>query len=433
MGKFDGKIFLELGTNIGSVEIVKYAKSEGAYVIVTDYLPIEKSEAKQYANETAMISTQDFDKVVEFAQQKKVDGVFCGVNESNIRALNEITSRLNVPCYFTKEQWNLCQNKAEFKNLCQKFNVPVAKQYHVSSAFTAEELSAIKYPVIVKPVDLGGSKGIHICYNESQLIEGYRDAYEKSRSHEVIIEEYITGDEISATYTFINGDCKLSMLSQMYYNQEQQGMVPLPEAYIYPSEHLSLYMEKINSNMIKMLKSTGYKNGSIFVTGIATGTEFAFFEAGLRMAGTVPYIFVSYINGINIMHLMTEYAINGTVESQEELEKEDPTLKGNLCCLFSLLNAGGRIAKIEGLEKAKKIPGVIWTTEQRHVGDYIKNDGTLGQINLRFYIVKKTVKEICDTIEKIRDVVKVTDENGNNMLLKSVSSEIMETRAKDCI
>ena len=95
MGKFDGKVFLELGTSEASVDIVKYAKSEGAYVIVTDYLPIEKSEAKQYADETAMISTLDVEGLCEFAEKKKIDGVFCGVSEANLLSAHAVISRIN--------------------------------------------------------------------------------------------------------------------------------------------------------------------------------------------------------------------------------------------------------------------------------------------------------------------------------------------------
>ena len=117
MGKFDGMTRLELGTSVSSVEIVKYAKSEGAYVIVTDYLPTEKSEAKKYADETAMISTLDADALTEFAREKKVDGVFCGVSEANLLSVKTVAERLGLPCYFTREQWGLCQDKAEFKKL----------------------------------------------------------------------------------------------------------------------------------------------------------------------------------------------------------------------------------------------------------------------------------------------------------------------------
>ena len=423
MGKFEGKRLLILGSNNGSVDIVNYAQREGAYVIVTDYLPTNKSAAKKYADETAQISTVEIDALVKYAKEKKVDGVFCGVSETNLRSVREIAERLNLPCYFTKEQWNLCQLKDKFKELCKKHGVPVAKEFEIDESANPEKLPEIKYPVIVKPVDLGASRGIHICYNAKELQQGYRDALEKSLSHKVIVEQYLTGDEISATYTFIDGECRLSMLSQMYYNCEQVGMVPLPDAYIYPSQHLEKYKKEVDPKMIEMLKSTGLKNGSVFVTGIATGKEFAFFEAGLRIAGTIPYVFVSKINGINIMELMTEYAINGRIEDKELLKLEDPNLKNKKCCLFSLLNGGGVIHRVEGIEEAERVPGVIRTTVQRKIGDTVIKNGTLGQIHIRFYIIGDTLEEIRNAIKEILKIVKVTDINGKNMLLRSVAAD----------
>lgn len=423
MGLFDGKRFLELGTNVASVDIVKYAKSEGAYVIVTDYLPPEKSEAKRYADESYMISTLDIDKLVAFVKEQRIDGIFCGVSEANLKSVQAITEMTGLPCYFSKEQWELSENKAAFKTLCSKYNVPIAKQFHLSIDFSEKELEQISYPVIVKPVDLSASRGIHICNDEEELKSGYRDAYEKSPSHSVIVEEYIVGDEISATYTFVNGECRLSMLSQMYYNLEQNGLVPLPDAYIYPSQHLNAYLENVDALMRNMLKSIGLQNGSVFVTGMATEDKFAFFESGLRIAGTAPYRFVDNVNGINVMHLMTEYAINGCISNPTIIEREDPTLKGKICCLFSLLNGGGKIASIRGMEQVSSIQNVIHTTIQRGVGEVIKKDGTLGQVNLRFYIVGDTIDEIRSAISAIQKEVSVTDEDGNNLLLNSTILE----------
>ena len=186
---------------------------------------------------------------------------------------------------------------------------------------------------------------------------------------------------------------------------------------------LDKYKKDVDSKMIEMLKSTGLKNGSVFVTGIATGKEFAFFEAGLRIAGTIPYVFVSKINGINIMELMTEYAINGRIENKELLKLEDPSLKNKKCCLFSLLNGGGVIHQVEGIEEAEKVPGVIRTTVQRRIGDTVIKNGTLGQIHIRFYIIGDTVEDIRNAIKEILKIVKVTDINGKNMLLRSVAAD----------
>ncbi len=425
MGLFYGKRLLILGTNVSSVDIVSYAKKEEAYVIVTDYLPVEKSEAKKYADETYMISTLDTDALVNLVYEKKIDGVFCGVSEINLKSVQTIAEKTGLPCYFTKKQWDLCENKAEFKALCNKYRVPTAKQYYLNLSFNKEDLSKIEYPVIVKPVDLCASRGIHICHNEEELKSGFLHAYELSQSHSVIVEQYLIGDEISATYSFVDGECRLSMLSQMYYNLEQKGFVPLPDAYIYPSKHLSAFLKTANKPIINMLKSLGIENGSIFVTGIANNDKFAFFEAGLRLAGTAPYKFVSHINRVNIMELMTEYSINGNISKPSVIALEDPSLKGKICCLYSLLNRGGVISSITGVENASKLHGVIAHTIQRNVGDEVLKDGTLGQVNVRFYIVKDTIEEIRETIGCIQSLVKVTDKDGNNMLLESNITDIL--------
>lgn len=425
MGKFDGKVLLELGTNNGSTDIVRYARSEGAYVIVTDYLPVERSEAKQLADETAEISTTDIDGLVEFAKKKNVSGVFCGVHETNIRSALAVTERLGLPSCFTREQWDLFQDKEKFKNLCQESGIPIAERYDVSSIPTKEELAGIDYPVIVKAVDLSASQGIYICRNEKELLEGLKHAQAQSLSHHVIVEKFITGDEISATYTLVDGECRLSMMSQMYYNCEQKGLLPLPDAYIYPSPHLDRFREQVNDRMIGMIKKAGLKNGTLFITGMATDKDFAFFEAGLRIAGTLPFLFVDRVNGISSMKLMIEYALTGRIEDPGILEREDPSLKGKKCFLFSLMNRGGKIAQVTGLDKAEALPGVIRVREQRHIGDVISSDGTLEQVHLRFYIIQDTMEQIRDTVREIRRLVRVTDENGEDMLLRSSVMDIL--------
>ena len=70
MKKFEGKTLLELGTSVGSVDIVKYAKRNGATVIVTDYLDEKHSLAKQYADKTYMVSTTDYEGILKICKDK---------------------------------------------------------------------------------------------------------------------------------------------------------------------------------------------------------------------------------------------------------------------------------------------------------------------------------------------------------------------------
>lgn len=421
VGKFDGKVFLELGTSVSSVDIVKYAKSEGAYVIVTDYLPTEKSEAKQYADETAMISTLDADALTEFAREKKVDGVFCGVSEANLLSVKTITERLGLPCYFTREQWALCQDKAEFKKLCERFEIPVPKAFEVSDELTREQLDAIEYPVIVKPVDQGAGIGIHICHNEQELLTGYRDAYEKSYAHRVVVEQYLVGDEISAAYIISNGAYRLSIMGDKYLNRGQEELLPLPDAYVYPSRHLGTYLEQLNDKVIQMFRSTGLTDGTVFVQGVVSQGNIYIFEAGLRMGGTALYRFLEGINGVNMMKALTDYALTGKLET--DLSLEDPGFHGKRCCLVSLLNRGGKIARIRGVEEASLVKGVVRTVVRYPEGDTILRSGTLKQSHIRFFVICDSAQELKDSVDHILELVSVTDENGQDMLLSRFDTE----------
>ena len=79
--KFAGKKLLILGSNVGSSDIVKYAQKEGAYTIVADYLPPEKSAAKLIADEHWLISTTDIDTLYTKCIENKINGVFAGISE----------------------------------------------------------------------------------------------------------------------------------------------------------------------------------------------------------------------------------------------------------------------------------------------------------------------------------------------------------------
>ena len=404
-----------LGTNVGSVELVKYAKSEGAYVIVADYLPVEESEAKQYADENVMISTTDIDSLCEFGGKRRIDGVFCGVSEVNLLSVRAVAERLGLPCYFTKEQWKKTENKAEFKKVCESFGIPVAKQYKVEYEDLLCPQDNLKYPVVVKPVDRSAGIGIHICYSQEELLAGYKDAYEKSFCQQVIVEEYLVGLEYTATYSVINGEYTVSAIYDRYVNHEIKDQLPVTEVHVYPSKYIKQYMEKVNSKLIEMMKSLGFTNGSFFVQGIANEKSAYIFEAGLRLAGSGTYRLIEHVNGINMLKLMTEYALTAQVTARSA--RDDPFFGGKVCCTLNVLCRDGIIGKVEGTEDVRKVSGVVNTVVAYQVGDVIPVAVPIKYIFMRLYIVTDTKEQMCNSINEIHKLIKVWDDKGENMKL----------------
>ncbi len=417
MKRYQGKKLLILGTSVASVDIVKYARSQGAYVYVIDYLSPEKSEAKRYADEHALISTVDIEAIYAYAKEKEINGIFCGVSEINLQTVRIIAERLGLPCYFSEQQWNILQDKKAFKKYCRKHSLCVPMEILLDEHDSCNVEDTISFPVIVKPVDCGAGIGIQICNNHDELKKYYSIAQDKSQTHRAIIEEYVIGDEFSAAYTIVDGEYYLSTMGDKYLNRSQEGYLPLPCAYVYPSKHLKEYIDRVNKNVIAMLKSLGLTNGTAFVQGIYRNGEFVLFEGGLRMGGTALYRFVYDINKINIMEMLVNYALTGSMHIYSPT-LENPNMNGKHCCLISLLNGGGIVGKIDGYEKSCDDPSVVDSELRYRVGDTVAKSGTLKQSHIRFFVIEDSLRELSNKIQLLTANISVQDIDGKNMLLE---------------
>jgi len=94
MKRFEGKRLLELGTTMGSVQMVQYAKDNGAYVIVADIDKPERSAAKRIADKTYMCDLKDVEGLIKIARKEKIDGVVTGASEAILQSCRKIAEEL---------------------------------------------------------------------------------------------------------------------------------------------------------------------------------------------------------------------------------------------------------------------------------------------------------------------------------------------------
>lgn len=426
MGKFDGKVMLELGTNVGSVDIVRYAKDNGAFVIVADYLPKEKSTAKMIADKYYDISTDDIPKLVEIVKTDKVNGVFSGVSEFNLRNAKKICDLTGLKFYYEDFQWSIFMDKGNFRELCNKHNIPTPKTFFSGNIKKYNEMfnvSTLNYPVIVKPTDSAANIGITVCKSANNIDKAAKKAFDESDSKQIIIEEFIDGIEISPTYVIQNGKCKLVCMGSKYAYTNAQGLKALAHAYIYPSKYLKEYQTKLDEKVKLMIKSQDLDNCTIFFQGIYKSGSFYFFESGLRMEGTAAYKITEAMCGQNFMHFLVDNAFG--IETNYNIDLEDPSFGGKFCIKYSQIAKEGTICGIEGYEDIIKNPMVL-SSEQRHcIGDQINEDGSLRQHMFRYVLSDSNIDNIFSFIKKIQNKVIVRDENGENMLLTDFDPRIM--------
>ena len=281
-------------------------------------------------------------------------------------------------------------------------------------------LSRVIYPVIVKPVDGSSSIGITICRDKVTLLKAVDEAINNSAEGKYIIEEFVEGKEFAAHYTIANGRASLSCIDNRVPVAVHEGEVTtIPVARVYPSTFIDEYINQVNPQMIRLCQSLCMDTGILFVQGLYNQDRntFHIFEAGLRCAGEAPYRLIERVNGISFMNNIVDYALLGKT-NDFDVSKEDPFLKGKVCCVTSFVSKGGRIGKIINYEEtARTLKSVVDCECRYHEGDETPDGNTLRQIVIRFVLICDSVEQLISAVEYINSSVKVLDEIGNDMCL----------------
>ncbi|KZL93690.1 ATP-grasp domain-containing protein [Clostridium magnum] len=417
-----GKKLLILGGTTLSCEIIRQAKEKGAYIIVTDYL--EDSPGKKIADKSFMVSTTDVDGVVNLIKKEKINGILTGFIDSMLPYYQEICEKTDLPCYATKAQIEITTNKVKFKKLCNKFGVPVVEEYKINYPFKVEDIKNIKFPVLVKPIDNSGARGIHICENAEDLKINYEKALSFSSSKQVIIERYMTAKEVTIFYIIQDGEIYLSAMADRYTKNKQGGIIPLPVAYIFPSKHLKSYQESLNHKVIEMFKSIDIQNGMMFIQSFVEDGKCIFYEMGFRLTGSLEYKIIRQISGINPLEMMINYALAESMNKISIKPLVNPNFK-ECGCNITFLAKPGKVGRILGVDEVYSLEEVIDVVPAYNEGDVIQESdiGTLKQVIIRVLIVAENKDELAKVIDKIYNTIKVYSEDGENMLLETFDTK----------
>ncbi|MBR1550959.1 MAG: hypothetical protein IJ632_01405 [Muribaculaceae bacterium] len=421
---FNGKKLLVLGSNIGSVEIVNYAKAHGAHTIVADYFEPEKSAAKRVADEQAFISTANVTELSQLIKTRHIDGVLAGISEFNLLKAQELCMRNGLPFYCNRQQWDTIENKVLFRDLCERHGVPTPRTLFKGDA----GLASAPYcpPVVVKPDDSNSSRGVAFCIDNESQADAIAQAARLSSDNRVIIEEFFQGEEFTAHYMVNHGKAFLACIDNRFPVALHDDKTTIPIARVYPCRYADRYMEKVNPRVVSMIESLGLECAVIFVQGLydKNSERFAIFEGGLRCAGEAAYRITDHLYGVNFLHNLVDYSLLGTT-ARPSMESMLLTDK-RVACVLSFAARGGTIAEITGVEGVTtQLPSLIHFEQRYHEGDTLPEGDTLRQIVLRFTLVCDSLDELKRHIDLINSSVAVLDAAGNDLCVRFDSSQLL--------
>ena len=421
MKKFEGKRLLIIGATSYFIDVIKEAKEMGIYTICTDYNP--NAIAKKYADKSFDVNTVDYEAILRLAQDEKVDGVFVGWSDANLYTAQYVCEQLGLPFYAKKEQLDCAVNKDYFKQMCRDYGVPCTKQYQLDENLRREDLDKIEYPVIVKPVDNGGSRGISVCNCEEELKTAVEKALSYSGRKKLIVEQFMenNGKTISVKYLIRNGVPYLLSVGDRRVLDAHNGKALITSAAIYPASITQQYKDTLDAKVCNMLTSMGYQNGQLFMEAIPTEDGIYFYEMGYRLSGGITYHITDALTGINGMRMLINFALTGEMCDEKTADSIDVFMQGKAACSFAILMRPGTVTKIEGMEEIRNNPNVLDITQYYKEGMTVESRdvGNVGQMFARLTTIGKSREDLVEVIHDIEEKICILDENGEDMFLRA--------------
>lgn len=408
-----GKRLLYLGGIPRAKYVVSRARKLGIHVVVADYDP--DSPAKKIADEGVLVNALDVDALEALCKEKHIDGIMTGYADIILPICYELSKRLSIPYYATADMLRASTDKEFFKELSEKYDVPVPKTYHVSKEVVKEKAKELSYPVFIKPLDGSGSRGASACYKEEDFESQYNYALSFSKKGIVTVEDFLQGTEFILDYLLIDGEPYLASLADRFSVEGRPAAVNHPNLMVLPSKHLNKYYEEVDPKVCNMFKKAGFKDGVIFLQGYAD-KKITFYEMGCRLGGTWPYI-DEHFHGVNPMDMLFCHALTGKMVQKPENIHISARFKGKAAVIYFLSqDKEGDIAKVEGVEDVQLLPYVVSVMQYYKAGDHFALGTLTDVLFLAVHLVADDFSQLKERINKIYELVGYYDKEGKSLL-----------------
>lgn len=418
------KKLLILGGNALSSEIVLQAKRMKVYTIVTDWYDTRKSPAKLIADKYYDVSIADYPAVLDIIARDKIDGILTGFTDSSLIHYVNIAEQACLPHYISKEQIEQTTDKRNFKQLCRNFGIPVVEEYEINTEHDIESV-CIQYPVLLKPVDNSGGRGIKICSNETDLKNNYRESIKYSEKNQVLVERYMDSPEVHLVYVVKEGQVYLATMGDRFTRHvNDDKVIPLPVLYTYPSLYIGLYFEKLHDKIVAMLSSLGVQNGYILIQSFFEKGEFVVYEMGYRLVGSLENKIIDKQSDVDPLSMLIDFSLGNDLGKYNLSTSLRPKSQRVFFSL-AILVTKGEIYKIDGIEKALENGCVFSVVVLRPEGDIVDDSqiGTLAQVALRVFGSCSCRSEISTVAKSIYEDIKITNKDGENLITSIVDFE----------
>ena len=297
------KILL-LGGSYQQVPAIVKAKELGYITVVCDYLP--DNPGRKVADKWYPVSTTDIDAVYDVAVRENVGGILPYASDPAALTAAVVADRLSLPTN-PVEAVEILGTKHKFRHFLQENGFAYPDNYSFSKLtaidIVKKNIKNFILPILIKPTDSSGSKGISLVSNVENLEKAIRYASTFSRNGILIAEEYI-----DKGFPYVIGgdifieDEKIALFGHMSCLRDKEGSGLIPVGKLYPDGLNSLQLSNLREELERLIRLLGIKSGEFNLEVIIdSDNKPHFLELGPRAGGNMIPIQLSDIFNVDLI------------------------------------------------------------------------------------------------------------------------------------
>jgi biotin carboxylase len=338
---------LVLGAGLAQVDAIQRVKDLGHKLIAMDGDP--QAPGLDVADQSFILDITDADEVIKVAQKLNIDGVISFSVEAVVKTVAEAAAALNLPG-ISPEAADNATSKKRMREIWQAKGIPSCRSICCRSLTAARDaVREIGFPLVLKPSDNAGSRGVSVIYSLSELDHFYEIAASFSRVGDILLEEFMAGEEMSVEGFICGGRFHLTGISDKIRTNPPYL---LDLAVMFPSVKSQKMQHKAVQVVTEAALALGLDKTPIHAEIIATTQGPKMVELAARGPGFKVFTtMIPWSGGVDVVSEFVKIAIG-------EIPDIRMSLSRGAVLVFPQAKPG-KVVSVKGVDAACAVPNIV--------------------------------------------------------------------------
>ncbi|MDD4776005.1 MAG: carboxylate--amine ligase [Syntrophomonas sp.] len=352
---------LVLGAGRNQINTIRKAKAKGHVVVVSDYLP--DAPGKALADFAEMTSTFDIEGNVAVARQYQVDGIMTVGTDQPVLTAARVAEALNLPHLIDSATALRATNKKYMKEAFRHHSLPSGEYLLVGrgeleqTAAVLDKLGQLVFPVVVKPIDSQGQRGVFkLEHREPGIIAYLRETFRHTRAEEIIAEQFCPGAEITISAWVVDyHPYMLIITDRPLLNVEPR--LGIMTAHQFPSVYTRSHYDELQDLLMRTVLALNIAAGPIYVQVIISPHGAQLVEIACRIGGGHEEELIPLVTGVDPVDMLIDASLGLSVDL-DGLRRYRLLDNPHYAETRFIMAYPGQVQSWGGLEQIRQMPGI---------------------------------------------------------------------------